>query len=545
MSRSDPRTIHYDLAMRLHSLARTRNVPSQGSSYGEAGPGSGRRIGGWLTASASLIVLAAAPHAQDDYLLKTGRQQPLRDLNFITPFGDEQLETLGNVVVQGDFDGDGKLDSARRGNGQTRWATTLPSTFIDDLLPFFSPSQLITAVGDFNGDLIDEIAWRLDGCPFWLVDNPTGDHYIIFDGVGGLTVATGEMSVQVGDFDCDQKDEIAWRNAGWPAWVISDETIPISLIWDDLTDFSPLTSALCVGDFDNNGCDDLAWRNPGQSAWNVNSIEIPLWSLVDDFGEGFDPSLVLYVCGDFDNNGADDIAWRDAGVSFWKVNSDPTMYFLEDFDASFDPLNSRAVAVDFDGDGERDVAYRRKGSQEWVFQNLNQPLGYMPGSPDTFDPQFPLHVGDFNGDGKDDVAWLPPASENWEVDTEGPLEGPNPFRWQESTEGLEITYEIIYTDVDGDGQLNDLVLMVKNPDESAFLIHKPLMQAYFAKAQGMTITDAWFNGLSPAQQQAFFNDCMASPELQSTFSPSFSGTGSQVQPGQCERQFRVDDRDVG
>ncbi|MEM7311384.1 MAG: hypothetical protein AAF682_32265, partial [Planctomycetota bacterium] len=349
-----------------------------------------------------------------------------------------------------------------------------------------------------------------------------GEDYPIFDGINGLVVSGDQMSAEVGDFDCDGKDEIAWRHAGWPAWAITDESEPIQLIIDDLFTYDPLQSAQAVGDFDGDGCDDLAWRNKNDDAWNVNSLNLPLWKMEDGQGEGFDPSVIFHFAGDFDSNGRDDVAWRFTGAGSWYVSSTDGLYFLEDFYTNFDVDVSRAVAGDFDGDGQDDVAFRETGWTQWLFTG-DGVVDYLPGSPNTFDKDLPVHVGDFNGDGKDNVAWLPNDTDTWEVDADGPFEGKNKFRWQETTENLELSYEIIYTDVNLDGNLDDLVIMVKNPDDSAYLIHKPLMQAYFAKSQGWTITDAWYEGLSPVQQQAFFDDCQT-PELQSTFTNTADAT---------------------
>ncbi|MEM7311261.1 MAG: hypothetical protein AAF682_31635, partial [Planctomycetota bacterium] len=166
---------------------------------------SGRKALGAAAAFGATVLLCGSAQAQDQYLVKNNGHQPLRDLNFITPRGDQELADQGATVVQGDFDGDGLLDSAQRGTGVERWSTTAPSLVIDDELPFFDSDRILTAVGDFNGDLIDEIAWRLDGCPFWVVNDPAGEDYPIFDGINGLVVSGDQMSAEVGDFDCDGK----------------------------------------------------------------------------------------------------------------------------------------------------------------------------------------------------------------------------------------------------------------------------------------------------------------------------------------------------
>ena len=177
-------------------------------------------------------------------------------------------------------------------------------------------------------------------------------------------------------------------------------------------------------------------------------------------------------------------------------------------------LNSAADDTDLLLDARLSAFDVERG--DWVVSSHDEPVWHIFDGETRYDATLPTRVGDFNGDGKDDIAWLFEAPSLWQVDTEGPVDGNNPNNWQENTQDTDISLEMIYTDVDDDGEFDDLVVMIITPDNEAFMLYKPLSMAYFLKSQGMTITEEFFSAMSEEQQEQWYLDSQT-PEQSSSF----------------------------
>lgn len=469
-----------------------------------------------LLSACGVLALSGFANGQTLNLLKTGAQQPLEDLNYLTPLADAQIVSEGGAVVTGDFDGDGTLETAFRDQGATAWRVNNRDV-IEDGCPIFNPSLQVIVVGDFDGNGADDIAWRESGWAFWVLNSKETPLDFIYDAVWGLFGNGPNNTTAVGDFNMDGADEIAWRQTGFPGWAVNGKATALSVILDNLPEYDATDQLSAVGDFDGNGTEDLAWRRPGASGWNVNSVPVPLYFLNDTFGADFDPANVAHHVGDFDGNGTRDLAWRPAGGFDWIVDSLPTAFTIPGNFDSFDPATQFSAAGDFDGDGTDDLVWRDENGAGWYLEGQTVSDVFFPSLNHLYESSAPHHVGDFNGDGTDDVAWLPATAEDvWTVDSQGTNKG-DIKGWEEPTGGTTIQLELVYADVDSDGEIDDYVLLVKGQNGDYNMLHKPLAIAYFLKTQDMTITEEFFDALSPEQQAVLIQDTQADPMLASSF----------------------------
>lgn len=454
------------------------------------------RKASWLGALAAVASTATAQAS--DQVVKSGTQQSIRDLNFISPAADDGLRAENGVVLSGDFDGDGQIETAFRDSGSRLWRTS-DGERIRDEAPFFFPATQTEVVGDFDGDGDDDLAWRLNGCPFWVVDRLGQEPQIIFDQI--YWIETPQLDVQVGDFNGDGADEIAWRYDTWPGWVVNGTVVPVSVMLDWRTDFVRGDQSTVVVDLDGDGVEEVAWRRTGSTEWVLNNQLVPLSSL-DDGRSDFDPTSAgqIVQVGDFDGDDRGDIAWRKTGETSWHVNSDDGVWTITDGDSSFDPSEQADVVGDFDCDGADDLGRRGPEEIEWRINSASDPLWTLQSSTQHyFDPTTPIHVGDFDGDCTDDIAWMTGNALDWQVDS-------LPGNFEESTLAPSFAFEFVYADIDGDGEADDYVLAVEAPDGSATIVYQPLTIAYLLSVNNISIDPLWFESLSPEQQQSLYEN---------------------------------------
>jgi hypothetical protein len=269
------------------------------------------------------------------------------------------------------------------------------------------------AVGDFNRDGKQDQA----------IANQSSDNVTILlgDGSGNFTGAAtspeaagdGPVSVAVGDFDANGKDDLAVANR-----FSNNVTI---LLGDGSGNFSAAATSpeaagtsplsVAVGDFDANGTDDLAVGNASS-----NNVTILLGDGSGDFSaaatspEAAGDSPVSVAVGDFNGDGKQDQAVANQ-------SSDNVTILLGDGSGNFTTAATSpeaaggvpgSVAVgDFDRNGKDDLAVANRFSN-----NVTILLGDGSGNFTTAatSPEAAGHVpssvavGDFDANGKDDLA---------------------------------------------------------------------------------------------------------------------------------------------
>ena len=377
-----------------------------------------------ITASqAGNATYAAAPSVTRTFTVNRAKASSGFTAMASSPFtvGAEPL-----AVAVGDFNGDGipDLATANRssynvtillGNGSGGFAPAPGSPVAAGTYP-----QAV-AVGDFNGDGIQDLA---------VVNNGSYDVTILLgNGSGGFTAAAGSpiavgaspLFVAVGDFNGDGVQDLAVANAG-----TSNVTV---LLGDGSGGFtaalnSPFATgvepyAVAVGDFNRDGKQDLAIAN------GAGSVTVLLGDGTGDFtaatgspfaaGSGPDALAVA----DFNGDGFQDLAVADYGSTTVSVLlGDGSGGFRaapgSPFAAGMQPTS---VAVgDFNGDGIPDLAVADQAGAKSVTILLgNGSGGFVPASgiPVTAVPNpFSVAVGDFNGDGVQDLAIASQSANN-------------------------------------------------------------------------------------------------------------------------------------
>jgi len=264
------------------------------------------------------------------------------------------------------------------------------------------------AVGDFNNDGKQDLA----------VVNSSGFSNSISirlgDGLGGFSskpdvpVGTNPVSVAIGDFNNDGKQDLAVVNS-------SSNNVSIRL-GDGSGNFTSVADvgvgnapvSIGLGDFNSDGKLDIAVANNLDS-----SISVRLgngnggFSGTTEINLGLQPKTV--AVRDFNNDGKTDIAAFNGGF-------DPSVIFLGDGSGNFTAAPTEVVVNlrsddigtgDFNNDGQEDIAVANSdannvtvflGNGTGIFSNNNTIVvnaGLRPAA---------VAVGDFNGDGRQDLA---------------------------------------------------------------------------------------------------------------------------------------------
>jgi hypothetical protein len=304
----------------------------------------------------------------------------------------------------------------------------------DDL--FYDNRALTHMVaGDFNGDIIEDVAV-----------NANGDLIAIFNPLDGVanrwyskdTVFDGDEPIHhmiAGDFDGNGSDDIAVNGDGDLITVFS----PIrSFVWFrsvGLLPGSPSIKHMISGDFDGDGIDEIALNTDGD--WiTVFGLEpfalhqpVVLYS-----GDGLfadNPSIEHMIPGDFNGDGIDEIAlnrYNTDDITVFNVRSgNPEILFSKNDLFTNSSKFKHMISGDFNGDNVDELAvnfYVRPfdddpivasvaadmdGYYDWitVFNVAEGSMDILFSNADAF-PGNPsithMICGDFNGDGIDDIA---------------------------------------------------------------------------------------------------------------------------------------------
>lgn len=294
-----------------------------------------------------------------------------------TAFSADPGVTLPNdggwvELVEGDFNGDGRGDTAALSAAGRWWVTLTPvsgpaaAPVAWGSLPtgiawrFFTP-------GDFDADGRDDIATWNPTSGEWRVLASSGTSFTAVT-FGSWSPTTDWTTPLVGDFDGDGRSDIAARNVNTGEWWIgrSDGTSFTSSIWRRQRSEIEWRFVK-AGDFNGDGRSDIAAWNARSGAWRVltstgtgfTNSKFDNWSKAAAWGD--------VVVGDFDGDGRSDIAGRDAGSGQWAVARSTGSGFAT---AAWGNLRTEIAwrfitPGDFDGDGRTDIAAWNPTSGAW------------------------------------------------------------------------------------------------------------------------------------------------------------------------------------
>jgi hypothetical protein len=308
----------------------------------------------------------------------------------------------GGVVV-GDFNGDGIPDLAVTkftyptgkvgvllGNGD--------GTFRAQVNYDVSADPISVAVGDFNGDGIQDLAVGTTGMVSILLGNGDGSFQHAGDYKNGQGSSLGADSVTVADFNGDGVQDIAVAN-----YLVGD-TVSVLLGNGDGSFQDPKSfyagadpEGLASADLNSDGIPDLVATDYGGSNGSGSALSVLLCN-----GDGSFQAPIQYdvgkmpdtvAIGDWNGDGVPDLAvGNDMPTDTLHTllgNGDGTFQAAESYDAGTQP---RAVATgDFNGDGAVDlaVADRSVGNTLTVLLNANdwdtRHLGEVPATVRTAD----------------------------------------------------------------------------------------------------------------------------------------------------------------
>ena len=333
--------------------------------------------------------------------------------NGLQPATGYKVDVEPEVIVAGDFNGDGKIDlvtanygsagagsiSVLMGNGDGTFRSAV--NYADGEA---TPDSVV--VGDFNGDGKADVA---------IVGN-NGIYLLLGNGDGTFQTAlaislSSYGSLRSADFNGDGKPDLA---------AMSNGCVVIFLGNGDGTFQPPVTvtatgtyfGSLAVADMNGDGKADLIVLNEGYGGGP---------SVLLGNGDGtFQPAVtgpgtgstypMSFAVGDFNGDGRTDVAIiYSVGVQVMLGNGDGSLQAPIQTSLSFTP-GYFAIAGDFNGDGKLDLAYSRYGTGGAYLALGNgdgtfQYNGWQNGiALSAFANPGQVVLADFNGDGKPDVA---------------------------------------------------------------------------------------------------------------------------------------------
>ncbi len=321
--------------------------------------------------------------------------------------------------IRFDYDGDGKADvGVRRATDTIQYIRNSggPSDAFKDgiqRIVFGRDVSDIPIGGDFDGDGIYDIAVRRASTQYWYVKNSSGRDIWSGnqDGITRLRFGLNAADIPaIGDYDGDGIDDFAVFRPSTQFWYVknSSGTDVITSYSDGITrlKFGSAADNIPVpADYDGDGLTDVAIRKPGTSEWQIRNS-----SGVDGLTNNSDGITRrafgmreedIPVKGDFDGDGKDDLAVRRPSTYSWYVlNSSGTTFNSSNGDTIQRVTFGRneqdiPIAADYDGDGITDFAVRRSSNQyQYILNSSNNQISRFNFGKRTSDIPLaaPVHV---------------------------------------------------------------------------------------------------------------------------------------------------------
>ena len=295
----------------------------------------------------------------------------------------------GEKLKAGDVNGDGIDDfvTARSDNTGDLWVAfmnrsgNIASTrMVDD---YFSPNAEKLAIGDVNGDGVDDLVTAVGGT--------SGDVWVAYMNRAGGVASKKRIhdwfsphadKFDVGDMNGDGVEDIITASANnegdvWVGFMNRNGDVTTTRKVHDY--FAPNAEKLAIGDMNGDGVDDLvsAVGDASGDVWVAfmdRNGNVTRGAKVHDF---FAPLSEKFRVGDMNGDGVDDLvtAVGDAGGDVWVSYMNRSGQAgagtpLHDF---FSPGPEKFVLGDFDGSGSDDLGASTGGTTAdlWVALTVN------------------------------------------------------------------------------------------------------------------------------------------------------------------------------
>ncbi len=215
-----------------------------------------------------------------------------------TPFGQN-----GDVIVPGDYNGDGMTDIAVYQPSSNIWFTTLDPTTNYGAMKWGSAGD-IPAPGFYDNDNRTDIA----------VFRPSDGNWYIANSAGGTETRnwgkSGDKPVAA-DYDGDGLTDVAVWRPSVSTWFILKSTGGTAIVnWGISTD------VLAPADYDGDGKTDVAVWRPSTGIWYVLQSSNGVLK-ADKWGQTGD----VPVAGDYDHDGKADLAVYRPSTGVWYIFS--------------------------------------------------------------------------------------------------------------------------------------------------------------------------------------------------------------------------------
>jgi hypothetical protein len=225
----------------------------------------------------------------------------------------------------------------------------------------------VAAVGDFDGDDVDELAVGGGYDPGWVVAELDGAK-----AEWSASDASGARSLFTGDFDGDGDEDIAafFPSRAWIGYRSSTTSFAVES-WGKFggTGWADQLS----GDFDGDGKDEVLSFHPGTRNWWISNLSGGAWSssIFATYGTAY--GWQTHLAADIDADGKDELlSFHPSNGTWWASDHGGRTHLV--FDASTNSGWRYHVAVDYDGDGADELAmYHPSNGSWWVIDASNGP----------------------------------------------------------------------------------------------------------------------------------------------------------------------------
>jgi trimeric autotransporter adhesin len=338
------------------------------------------------------------------YLWQMNGTQVLSD-GFMQP-----ISTIWNVAGVGNFNQDAKTDILWVDGSGNQYVTLMDGFAIAaDGVTTPQPGQSLilsgdgwtaAAQGDFNGDGKLDTLWRnaIDGRnAIWTMDGTE-----VLNGGALLTVPSSWKVAGVADFDGDGKSDIFWRDSSGTnaVWYMDGAAIVNSTFLTTVTsDWQPIQA----GDFNNDGKADILWQHTSglNTLWLMNNGAL----IADKALPATGTEWLNLNAGDFNGDGHADLLWRNLQGQhvIWLMQNGAIIA------ADFLPAMSTDWGVvgygDFNNDKRSDLVWRN-GTGDYLLWAMNGLTRLSETPLVKANPDWTLmNIGDANGDGQMDLLW--------------------------------------------------------------------------------------------------------------------------------------------